>query len=189
MDFQKRKYYHHNVCNYSFFFFLYKGTKQVDTNYNVPIVSKLTFTCTEKFLTYLNFVRFCLMQWGYAVHNCFRHFGQIEVALSQTPVSLLTRTYLFPLNFHFDGNFFVLGNFKQKLNTCHTHRPTPARNKTPELDTTIDTCCRMWNIAGQHFSPHRRNKYPANPKTLGISAFYSAGVQKVHEKFKGRSLN
>jgi hypothetical protein len=34
--------------------FLYKGTKQVDTNYNVPIMSKITFTFTEIVLTYLN---------------------------------------------------------------------------------------------------------------------------------------
>jgi hypothetical protein len=51
-------------------------------------------------------------------------------------VSMLTRTYLFLLNFGSDANFFVPVIFKYKLNTCHTY--TPTLNKTPELDTTID---------------------------------------------------
>jgi hypothetical protein len=56
---------------------------------------------------------------------------------SETPVSFLTPTYLFPLNYGFNANFFVLVIFKYEVNTCHTQKP-PA-NKTPELDTTIDT--------------------------------------------------
>jgi hypothetical protein len=51
-------------------------------------------------------------------------------------------------------------------------------NKTPELDTTIDTNGRVWNITDQHFSPHRKKKYPRNHKTLGISAFFLLECKK-----------
>jgi hypothetical protein len=50
MDFQKR-----NITTTMFAItaFVYKGTKQVDTTYNVPIMSKITFTFTEIVLTTL----------------------------------------------------------------------------------------------------------------------------------------
>jgi hypothetical protein len=52
MDFQKR-----NITTpmFAIIVCLHKGTKQVDTNYNGPIMSKITMTFTEIVLTYLNF--------------------------------------------------------------------------------------------------------------------------------------
>jgi hypothetical protein len=52
MDFQKRNI---TMTMFAITGFLYKGTKEVDTNDSVPIVSKITFTFTEIVLTYLNF--------------------------------------------------------------------------------------------------------------------------------------
>jgi hypothetical protein len=43
----------------------------------------------------------------------------------------------------------------------------------------------MGNITDQHLSPHQRKKYTPNPKNLGISALFSAGVGAA---FKGHWL-
>jgi hypothetical protein len=43
---------------------LYKGTKEVDTNYSAPIMSKITFTSIETVHTYFNF----------SIHRCAMYF-------------------------------------------------------------------------------------------------------------------
>jgi hypothetical protein len=49
--------------------------------------------------------------------------------------------------------------------------------KKPELDMTF-THGRVSNITDQHFSPHRKKKYPPNPKTLRISAIFLLECKK-----------
>jgi ribosomal protein L32 len=97
--FSKKKYYHHTVCNYCF---LYKGTKQVDTNYSVPIRVKLLSLLQKLFSPTLTSV-FTEVSGTFlfdAVRLCFTQllsplWSDRVCPFSETPVSLLTHHIYF----------------------------------------------------------------------------------------------
>jgi hypothetical protein len=174
-------------------FFLHKGTKQVDTNYNVPIMSKITVSFTEVVLTYFIFSIHRSAMYLFVCCSAVLLYTKLlsplwsdrSYLLSETPVLLLIRTYLFPLNFGFDVNFFVIVIFKYKEHIPHTHT-------TRKHDTRNRYDYRYKWKGVKHYRPTfistLKNEISPNTKTSGISGFFSAGVQKVRVAFKGHNL-
>jgi hypothetical protein len=88
-------------------------------NYNVPVLSTITFTGTTIVHMCINFslhrndvpflldvLRLCLSQ------LCLALLSDRGSLRSESPVVFLTNTYFFSTKFYFRSNFYVLGVFK-----------------------------------------------------------------------------